>query len=215
MRRKWWPDPIIGRFRAHAPTIENHMKPVIKIITAITTLIGLIAAVINLLPNTTAPNGYTASQGAIQVVGNGNNVDVGGQTTNMTSGDQSPIVTKNSAPVNIDYSTNISGSALINEFPEEQKRKLQQTSIVYRGKWELGKFETPITATVNGQTYEIISEKESGCYVVENQQDFDGNGSTDALVKEITACGNKRGQAQFIRHARLESADTTLSAAAV
>lgn len=57
---------------------------------------------------------------------------------------------------------------------------------------------TLVTATVDGRTYQPIPLAESGCLRVVSQQDFDGNGTTDALIEDITACGgNALGNSYF------------------
>src|SRR5579859_1732011 len=46
-----------------------------------------------------------------------------------------------------------------------------------------------LRAKENGKTYTLIDKTKEGCLVVADQRDFDGNGLTDALVENITACG--------------------------
>ncbi len=55
------------------------MKLALQIIAVLTALAGLIAAVVKISPSSTTPTAMTATQGAVQVVGNGNQV-MGGQT---------------------------------------------------------------------------------------------------------------------------------------
>jgi hypothetical protein len=44
-------------------------------------------------------------------------------------------------------------------------------------------------AKVNGQQYKIVGTQEQTCLTVEDQRDYDGNGSTDALIRRNVSCG--------------------------
>jgi hypothetical protein len=46
-----------------------------------------------------------------------------------------------------------------------------------------------LKATVNGKEYTLIDKKAEKCLILEEQRDFDNNGSMDALVTSIDACG--------------------------
>lgn len=50
-------------------------------------------------------------------------------------------------------------------------------------------FANVLLATANGKTYELIGKSKQKCLRLVAQKDFDGNGSLDALVEHITACG--------------------------
>jgi len=46
-----------------------------------------------------------------------------------------------------------------------------------------------LVAIVDDKTYPIVSLTERACLEVVDQKDYDGNGTEDALVKLVTACG--------------------------
>lgn len=80
----------------------------------------------------------------------------------------------------------------------QESLSAQQVAVAYHADWEYGKFETRVTATVNGQVYQVIPAVDSGCLVIVSQQDFDGNGTTDALIEDLSACGgNGAGSSYF------------------
>src|SRR5215469_1198068 len=57
---------------------------------------------------------------------------------------------------------------------------------------QLGKttFSTgALVATFNGQRHVLVDKSKNKCQQIISQRDFDGDGSLDALVEEITACG--------------------------
>ncbi len=55
-----------------------------------------------------------------------------------------------------------------------------------------------LRANINGQDYELISEEENLCLDLTDQRDYDKNGSVDALVTNIVACGgNGTGNSFF------------------
>jgi hypothetical protein len=46
-----------------------------------------------------------------------------------------------------------------------------------------------LLATANGRSRELIGQSQQKCLRIVAQQDFDGNGSTDALVANVQGCG--------------------------
>jgi hypothetical protein len=46
-----------------------------------------------------------------------------------------------------------------------------------------------LLARANGKTYELIGKSQQKCLRLIAEKDFDGNGSVDALVEHVTACG--------------------------
>ncbi|WP_156476475.1 hypothetical protein [Aeromonas enteropelogenes] len=111
-----------------------------------------------------------------------------GQEQTFKSGDKSPIVSNNTGNVNIDYSTTVQGDILTNKNNPSEVAKLRRLDIKYLSNWEYGS-HSEVKAEVNGNQYLLIGKSEELCLEVIEQRDFDGNGSTDALIKNITACG--------------------------
>lgn len=55
-----------------------------------------------------------------------------------------------------------------------------------------------LLATFNGKTSVLISKSKKKCLSIVEQRDFDGDGLTDALVEDITACGGNCCPNQFL-----------------
>jgi hypothetical protein len=56
---------------------------------------------------------------------------------------------------------------------------------------------TALVATLNGKHSVLISKSKNKCLEIVDQRDFDGDGSLDALVEDITACGGNCCPNQF------------------
>ncbi len=70
-----------------------------------------------------------------------------------------------------------------------QSSSLDDSAIEYRiVRQQDGLFEG-LVATLGEQTYSIASPEEEMCLNVVDQRDFDGDGTIDALIENVTACG--------------------------
>src|SRR5579864_3061648 len=54
-----------------------------------------------------------------------------------------------------------------------------------------------LVATVNGKRHVLVSKSKEKCLQIIDERDFDGDGSLDALVEDITACGGNCCPNQF------------------
>jgi len=54
-----------------------------------------------------------------------------------------------------------------------------------------------LLATINGKSSVLINKSKGKCLQIVEQRDFDGDGSLDALVEDITACGGNCCPSQF------------------
>jgi hypothetical protein len=70
-----------------------------------------------------------------------------------------------------------------------KKNALRRTKITYRTEKIPGSLYSRLTAETNGNQYLIIDESSELCLSVFDVRDFDENGSIDALITDITACG--------------------------
>jgi len=72
--------------------------------------------------------------------------------------------------------------------PEEDAACASHARVSYFARQSKTMFSS-LVAIADDQTYSIIDLTEEACLKVLDQKDFDGNGTKDALVKLITACG--------------------------
>jgi hypothetical protein len=86
--------------------------------------------------------------------------------------------------------------------PGQQTQKSPQSprprirySIKQSGETDFG--PSTLLATFNGKTSVVIPKSEKKCLAIKEQRDFDGDGLTDALVENITACGGNCCPNQF------------------
>lgn len=135
-------------------------------------LIGSIASIIGLLtfflPSDNTPN--------IDITSNGEN---------------SPAI-NSSGEVNIEYNSYNNAIIPIPEEPKQsiaEKNKLRREKIKYYTDDKSISFENRLLADIDNQTYALIEAEEEICIQLHDVKDFDGNGSLDALVTNITACG--------------------------
>jgi hypothetical protein len=68
-------------------------------------------------------------------------------------------------------------------------------SVTQSGDGALG--PNSLLATINGKSSVLIDKSKDKCLRIVEQKDFDGDGSLDALVEDITACGGNCCPSQF------------------
>ena len=72
---------------------------------------------------------------------------------------------------------------------ESEKNTLSKIPIKYFSERVDGSLYSKLKADINGNQYLILDEHDELCLSVYDERDYDGNGSTDALVQNIIACG--------------------------
>lgn len=108
-----------------------------------------------------------------------------------TDGEQSPAV-KSEGDVNVEYNNYDGGIVVDKNEPKydlKEKNKLRKANITYEAADGSAPIFEKLFGVVDGQKYELITESDELCVNVADQRDFDGNGSIDALVTNIIACG--------------------------
>jgi hypothetical protein len=105
-----------------------------------------------------------------------------------SSGDCTPNIASNSGNIGVDCSTTISGQ-FIRDKNKSKTSPLRRIPIRYFTEKVEGSFYSRLKADIKGNQYLIIDESAELCLSVEDERDYDGNGSTDVLVTDITACG--------------------------
>lgn len=87
-----------------------------------------------------------------------------------------------------------SGGGSISQPPASSHPKITY-SVTQSG--EIPSGPSTLLATVNGKSSVLINKSKGKCLQIVEQRDFDGDGSLDALVEDITACGGNCCANQF------------------
>jgi hypothetical protein len=74
---------------------------------------------------------------------------------------------------------------------------LKRTKIAYSTVPQGSVIDTALHAAIDGHEYSVVSKSENLCLEVLDQHDYDGNGSSDALVSNISACGGSGSANSF------------------
>lgn len=100
--------------------------------------------------------------------------------------------------VNIVYNrTNVIEDNLLNRYEISDVEKMKSLNIKYFLGEDTIFTPTSLKATIDGNDYLIIEEREGFCIDIVEQKDFDGNGAKDALIQVITACGGNGAANSF------------------
>jgi hypothetical protein len=87
---------------------------------------------------------------------------------------------------------------IANTFEDKRKKLISSKVNYFVSRATDGLFSKRLKAEIDGRTYVIIDEKDDLCLDVVDQRDYDGNGSDDALIIHITACGGNGSGNEFI-----------------